>query len=69
LGEQTRRFAFIDSGCAHNSARLVIEEGELTAQLLEDGSPEQQTDCGGLAWFLSVFDVPIDDLPDPVRLP
>lgn len=69
LGEQTRRFAFIDSGCAHNSAQLVIEEGVLSAQLLEDGSTEQHTDCGGLAWFLSVFDVPADDLPADVQLP
>jgi len=68
LGDETRRFAFIGSGCAHDSAQLVIEDDVLTAQLLEDGSTEQQTLCGGLAYFLSVFDVPAEDIPEQVRL-
>ncbi len=67
-----RRFAFIDPGCAHDSAQLVIaygvedgeESGSLDAQLLEDGRLDQQTDCARPVYFLSVFDVSVDDLPD-----
>ena len=67
-----RRFAFIDSGCKHDSAQLVMEygredgkeSGEMDAQLLEDGSTEQRTMCAAPVYFLSVFDVSVLELPD-----
>jgi len=67
-----RRFAFIDPGCRQDSARLVIdygvadgeETGSLDAQLLEDGSTEQQTMCEQAVYFLTVFDVSVLELPD-----
>jgi len=64
-----RRFAFVESGCQHDSAQLVLEDGVLDAQLLEDGNTEQQTFCDAPAYFLSVFDVPAAELPDGLRLP
>lgn len=69
LADETRRFAFIDAGCKHDSAQLVVEDGFLTAQLLEDGSTEQHTYCEAPVYFLSVFDVPAQDIPEQVRLP
>lgn len=68
LDDEARRFAFVVGGCAHDSGQLVLEDDVLEAQLLEDGSTEQQTDCGGVTFFLSVFDVPAVDLPARVRL-
>lgn len=64
-----RRFAFVHSGCVlKGSAQLVLEDNRLDAQLLEDGSTEQRTMCEQQVYFLSVFDVPVGDLPDHVRL-
>ena len=69
VDEDVRRFAFVDIGCAEDSAQLVIEDGVLDAQLLEDGSTEGQTDCDAPVYFLTVFDVPAAALPDMARLP
>jgi len=63
-----RRFVFVDIGCREDSAQLVLEDGVLDAQLLEDGSTEQRTMCAAPVYFLTVFDVPSADLPDGVRL-
>lgn len=68
LTDEMRRFAFIDTGCRHDSAQLRLTDGALDAQLLENGSTEQQTMCAQAVYFLSVFDVPVADLPDEVRL-
>ncbi len=64
-----RRFVFVDTGCRQDSAQLVLEDGVLDAQLLEDGSTEQRTMCAAPVYFLTLFDVPSADLPDGVRLP
>lgn len=64
-----RRFAFVETGCRHDSAQLLVEDGVLDAQLLEDGSTEQQTDCDAPVYFLAVFDVPAADLPERTLLP
>lgn len=69
LGEGARRFAFSHVGCKQDSAQLVLQDGVLDAQLLENGSAEGQTMCAAPVYFLSVFDVPAADLPDRVRLP
>lgn len=69
LADGTRRFAFVEVGCKQDSAQLVLQGGELDAQLLENGSPEDQTLCAVPVYFLTVFDVPVDDLPAQVRLP
>jgi len=63
LAEDTRRFAFIERGCNHDSAQLVVVDNVLDVELLEDGSTEQQTYCGGITYFLTVFDVPTGDVP------
>jgi len=49
-------------------AQLVLDDGVVDAQLLEDGSTEQQAQCDVPVYFLTVFDVPVADLPDRVRL-
>lgn len=64
-----RRFVFVGVGCRQDSAQLVLEDGVLDAQLLEDGSTEQRTMCAAPVYFLTIFDVPSADLPDGVRLP
>ena len=64
-----RRFAFVDTGCRQDSAQLVLEDGVLNAQLLEDGSTEPRTMCAAPVYFLTIFDVPSAELPDGVRLP
>lgn len=63
-----RRFAFVLLGCRHDSARLVIADGVVRGELLEDGSTDATTVCDAPARFLAVFDVPADDLPDDVRV-
>jgi len=68
LEDDTRRFAFVDVGCNHDSAQLILQDGVLDAQLLENGSADDQTMCAVPAYFLSVFDVRTADLPDQVRL-
>lgn len=69
LDADVRRFAFVETGCREDSAQLVLEDGVLDAQLLEDGSTEGQTDCDAPVYFLAVFDVSSADLPDEVELP
>lgn len=63
-----RRFVFVDAGCRQDSAQLVLEDGLLNVQLLEDGSTEQRTMCAQPVYFRTIFDVPSADLPDGVRL-
>ena len=66
LADDSRRFAFIEAGCKQDSAQLVVVDDIMYVELLEDGSTEQQTDCGQPVYFL--FDVPADDLPADVQL-
>ncbi len=69
LAEETRRFAFIAGGCKQDSAQVVVVDNGLEVELLENGSTEQQTLCYVPVYFLTVFDVPGDDLTADVQLP
>ena len=60
-----RRFGFVLAGCQETSARLSIAGGAASAELDEDG-PE--VDCARAEWFLAVFDVPADQVPEGTRV-
>ena len=67
LTADLRRFAFVLVGCRHDSARLRISDGVAAAELLEDGTTTS-TACAVPVYFLAVFDVPADTVPDGVLL-
>jgi hypothetical protein len=58
-----RRFAFVLTACAPDSARLRVTDRSLTAEPLRAGRPAPASSCGAPGRFLAVFDVPASDVP------
>lgn len=61
----TRRFGAVVAGCRNDSARLSITGDALRAWTNRD--PTQQVACVRAEHYAAAFDVPADDVTDPVR--
>ncbi|MEJ7832042.1 MAG: hypothetical protein WKF79_03945 [Nocardioides sp.] len=64
LDDGVRRFAFVLTGCQENDPELLLEADVLQAEFTE----ESNVDCGQLEYYVAVFDVPEDDLPEGFEL-
>lgn len=64
LDDGVRRFAFALTGCQEEEPELLLDGSELRAEFTE----ESNVDCGQLEFYVAVFDVPEDDLPEEVEM-
>lgn len=62
--EGTRSVAFLLTGCAETGAQLNIDGSTITADL----TGGEDVLCDAAVYFLAIFDIPTDDIPENAHL-